>query len=264
VDSADRGTCFPFKLRDDLGGRAGDGQRIRLSCPQRHRLRVLGLSGGGLASIALSVNPPPGLAAVISFAGGLVRAQHSANDPRSAGDEAGLVEAFRTLGQSSRTPMLWVYAANDSYFRPELAHQLFAAFTSAGGRAKLIDAPAFGTDGHQLFSAGVAMWPKPVDDFLREQDLGARNLLPPPTLPALPLPPRLSDKGRASFTDYLTAGPHKAFAAAPGGAFGYWSGTRSLQKAEDEALSGCAQNAPDCALYAIDNELAATQATNRK
>jgi len=121
---------------------------------------AVGLSGGGLASIALSVNPPPGLTAVISFAGGLVRAQHLASDPRSAGDEAGLVEAFRTLGQSSRTPMLWVYAANDSYFRPELAHQLFAAFTSAGGRAKLIDAPAFGTDGHQLFSAGVAMWPK--------------------------------------------------------------------------------------------------------
>jgi dienelactone hydrolase len=225
---------------------------------------AVGVSGGGLASIALSVNPPPGLAAVISFAGGLLRAQHAANDSRSASDEAGLVEAFRTLGQGSRTPMLWVFAANDSYFRPELAHQLFAAFTSAGGRAKLIDAPAFGTDGHRLFSAGIAMWPKPVDDFLREQNLGARDLLPPPTLPALPPPPRLTEKGRTSFTDYLTAGPHKAFAAASSGAFGYWSGTRSLQKAEDEALGSCAQIAPDCALYAIDNELAATQATNRK
>jgi dienelactone hydrolase len=225
---------------------------------------AVGLSGGGLASIALSVNPPPGLAAVINFAGGLLRAQHSANDPRSASDEAGLIEAFRTLGRGSRTPMLWVYAANDSYFKPELVHQLFAAFNSAGGRAKLIDAPAFGTDGHRLFSAGIAVWPKPVDDFLREQNLGLRDLLPPPVLPALPPPLRLSEKGRASFTDYLTAGPHKAFAAAPSGAFGYWSGTRSLHKAEDEALSGCAKNAPDCALYAIDNELAATQAINGK
>jgi dienelactone hydrolase len=224
---------------------------------------AVGVSGGGLASIALSVNPPPGLAAVINFAGGLMRAQHSANDPRSASDEAGLVEAFRTFGQSSRTPMLWIYAANDSYFRPELAHQLLAAFTAAGGRAKLIDAPAFDNDGHQLFSAGIAMWLKPVDDFLREQNLEIRDLLPPPTLPALPLPPRLSEKGRASFTDYLAAGPHKAFAASPGGAFGYWSGTRSLQKAEDEALGNCAKNALDCALYAIDNEFAATQATTR-
>jgi len=225
---------------------------------------AVGLSGGGLASIALSVNPPPGLAAVISFAGGLVRAQHSASDPRSAGDEAGLIEAFRTLGQSSRTPMLWVYAANDSYFRPDLAHKLVAAFTTEGGRAKLIDAPSFGNDGHLLFSAGTAMWPKMVDDFLREQNLGTRDLLPSPALPALPVPPRLTEKGRASFTDYLTAGPHKVFAASPSGAYGYWSGTRSLQKAKDEALAGCAKIAPDCAFYAIDNELAGAEATNRR
>ena len=225
---------------------------------------AVGVSGGGLASIALTLDPPPGLAAAISFAGGLLRAQHAAADMRSASDEAGLVEAFRTLGAGSHTPMLFIYAANDSYFRPELAHKLFAAFTGSGGRAKLIDAPAFGNDGHQLFSAGTAMWPGMVDDFLHEQNLGTRDLLPAPALPALPLPPRLSEKGRASFTNYLTAGPHKAFAASPSGAFGYWSGTRSLQKAKDEALAGCAGNAPDCALYAIDNELAGTEATNRR
>jgi len=225
---------------------------------------AVGVSGGGLASIELTLDPPPGLAAAISFAGGLVRAQHAADDTRGAGDEAALVEAFRTLGAASRTPMLWIYAANDSYFRPDLAHKLLAAITAGGGRAKLIDAPAFGNDGHLLFSAGTAMWPQMVDDFLREQHLGTRDLLPPPTLPALPPPPRLTEKGRASFTDYLTAGPHKVFAASPSGAYGYWSGTRSLQKAKDEALKGCAQNAPDCALYAIDNELAGTEATNRR
>jgi dienelactone hydrolase len=225
---------------------------------------AVGVSAGGLASIALTLDPPPGLAATISFAGGLVRAQRAAADVRGASDEAGLVEAFRTLGATSRTPMLWIYAANDSYFRPDFAHKLLAAFTAEGGRAKLIDAPAFGNDGHLLFSAGTAMWPKTVDDFLREQHLGTRDLLPPPALPALPPPPRLTEKGRASFTDYLTAGPHKVFAAAPSGAYGYWSGTRSLEKAKDEALKGCAKNAPDCALYAIDNELAGTEATNRR
>jgi len=225
---------------------------------------AVGVSGGGLASIALTMNPPPGLAAAISFAGGLLRARRAADDPRSAGDEAGLVEAFRTLGAASRAPMLWVYAANDSYFRPDLAHKLVAAFTTEGGRAKLIDAPSFGNDGHLLFSAGTAMWPKMVDDFLREQNLGTRDLLPPPASPALPVPPRLTEKGRASFTDYLTAGPHKVFAASPSGAYGYWSGTRSLQKAKDEALASCAKIAPDCAFYAIDNELAGAEATNRR
>jgi dienelactone hydrolase len=223
---------------------------------------AVGVSGGGLASIMLTLDPPPGLAAVISFAGGLVRAHRAPEDARNAADEAGLVESFRILGAGSRTPMLWIYAANDSYFRPDLAHSLLAAFTAAGGRAQLIDAPAFGSDGHLLFSAGTAMWPKTVDDFLREQNLGTRNLLPAPALPSLTAPPRLSEKGRASFADYLTAGPHKAFAASPNGAFGYWSGTRSIEKAKDHALSGCRTLAPDCAIYAIDNELAGTQATN--
>jgi dienelactone hydrolase len=222
-----------------------------------------GVSGGGLASIALTLDPPPGLSAVISFAGGLARAQH-ADDPHNTNDEAGLVEAFRTLGERSRTPMLWVYAANDSYFRPELAHRLAVAFTAGGGRAKLIDAPAFGADGHLLFSAGTAMWPKMVDDFLREQNLATHEILPLPALPTLPPPPRLTDKGRISFTDYLTAGPHKAFAISSGGAFGYWSGTRSLQKAKDGALAGCASHAPDCTLYAIDNEPAGTEAPQRR
>jgi dienelactone hydrolase len=223
---------------------------------------AVGVSGGGLASIALTVDPLPGLAAVISFAGGLTRAQRQANDARAAGDEAGLVEAFKTLGEGSRIPMLWIYSANDSYFRPEFAHRLLAAFTSGGGQATLIDAPAFGGDGHLLFSSGVAMWPRMVDDFLREQKLGSRDVLPPAAIPPLPAPPRLSDKGRASFTDYLTAGPHKAFAVAPSGAFGYWSGTRSAEAAKSRAIGNCRANAPDCAIYAVDNALVAAEAKN--
>jgi dienelactone hydrolase len=225
---------------------------------------AVGVSSGGLASIALTLDPPQGLAAVISFAGGLTRANRLPQDARSAGDEAGLIEAFRTLGAGSRTPMLWVYAANDSYFRPDLAHRLLAAFTGAGGRARLIDAPAFGSDGHELFSARIAMWPPMVDEFLHQQNLATRDLLPPPAPPPLPAPPRLTDKGRAAFVDYLTAGPHKAFAASSSGAFGYWSGTRSAETAKDQALSGCRANAPDCRIYAIDNALAGTQATDNR
>jgi hypothetical protein len=60
----------------------------------------------------------------------------------------------------------------------------------------------------------------------------------------------------------LTAGPHKAFAVAPSGAFGYWSGTRSAETAKSRAITNCRANAPDCAIYAVDNALAGTQAKN--
>ena len=53
-------------------------------------------------------------------------------------DEDALVRAFATFGKTSRTPMLWVYAANDKFFGPKLARRLHGAFTDAGGRAQFI------------------------------------------------------------------------------------------------------------------------------
>jgi len=139
-----------------------------------------GVSAGGFASIALSADPPPGLAAVINFAGGRgSRADHNVCD------EAALVRAFATMGKTSRIPMLWVYAGNDKFFGPDLARRMHAAFTAAGGRAQFIAAPAFGRDGHGLFSAtGAPVWTPLLDGFLREKNLGSRDLIAAPAAAA--------------------------------------------------------------------------------
>jgi dienelactone hydrolase len=211
---------------------------------------AVGASAGGLAGIALAANAPPGLAAAISFAGG--RGSRADDD---VCDEAALVRAFAALGRTSRIPMLWIYAENDKFFRPELAYQIHAAFTSTGGRAQLIDAPAFGDDGHTLFSRGIALWTPMVDRFLHEQNLGTRELAAAPQPAALSPPPRLSQRGRSAFADYLAASPHKAFAVSPTGGFSYRGGQRSAAAAQDAAHAGCAKFAPDCAVYAVDEEL---------
>jgi dienelactone hydrolase len=217
---------------------------------------AVGTSAGGFASVALTVDPPPGLAAVISFAGGrrwVIPPGRKGIRP-SDGEDA-LVGAFSAFGTTSRTPMLWVYAANDSFFRPDLAQRMVDAFTAGGGQVRLIDTPAFGSDGHFLFSStGLKIWTRFVDDFLRERNLGLRDPLPPPPLPALQPPSRLGEQGRAAFADYLAAGPHKAFAVSPRGAFGYWSARRSVEDAQERALSSCTKNGSGCALYAIENE----------
>jgi dienelactone hydrolase len=215
---------------------------------------AVGASAGGFASIALAANAPPGLGAVISFAGG--RGSRADDD---VCDEAALVRAFAALGRTSRIPMLWIYAENDKFFRPELAHQMQAAFTDAGGRAELIDAPAFRDDGHTLFSRGIALWTPMVDRFLREQNLGAREVAAAPLPAALSPPPWLREKGRSAFADYLTASPHKAFAASPTGGFGYRGGQRSAAAAQDAALAACTKYAADCAVYAVDEELVETE-----
>jgi len=211
---------------------------------------AVGSSAGGFASIALAATAPPGLVAVISFAGG--RGSRADDD---VCDEPALVRAFGALGKTSRIPMLWIYSENDKFFRPELAHQMHAAFTAAGGRAQLIDAPAFGNDGHTLFSRGIPLWTPMVDRFLREQNLGTRELVAAPLPAALSPPPWLREKGRSAFEAYLAAAPHKAFAVSPTGGFAYRIGQRSATAAHDAALVGCAKFAADCAVYAVDEEL---------
>jgi dienelactone hydrolase len=210
---------------------------------------AVGVSAGGFATVALTADPPPGLVAAISFAGG--RGSRADDD---VCDEDALVRAFGVLGKTSRTPMLWVYAQNDKFFGPDLAHRLYAEFAAAGGRAEFTDAPAFGSDGHFLFSAaGVPVWAPMVDRFLRAQNLAARDLIATPVT-ALATPPGLSQNGRDGFAAYLRDRPHKAFAMSGKGAFGWRSGQRSADEARQAALAACASYAPDCALVAVDDE----------
>jgi dienelactone hydrolase len=211
---------------------------------------AVGVSAGGLASVALTADPPPGLAAAISFAGG--RGSRADDD---VCDEDALVRGFRVFGKTSRTPMLWVYAQNDKFFGPGLAHRLHAEFSAAGGRAEFIDAPSFGSDGHSLFSAaGASIWIPIVDRFLREQNLATRDLIAAPAGAAMPPPPGLGRKGRDGFAAYLLSGPHKAFAASANGGFAYRAGLRSASEAQQAALAECTKYAPDCALVAVDDE----------
>jgi dienelactone hydrolase len=214
---------------------------------------AVGVSAGGFASLALAANPPPGLAASINFAGG--RGSRADNE---VCDEDALVRAFATFGRTSRIPTLWIYARNDRFFGPELVRRMHAAFTDAGGQARFVDFPPYADDGHSLFSRGIPLWTPAVDGFLRDHNLGARETAAMPSPSPIPPPSHLREKGRAGFADYLSASPHRAFAASPKGAFAYRGGRRSAREAAEAALAACAEYAPDCALYAVDDHLAVT------
>lgn len=214
------------------------------------RVVSAGQSAGGFATVALTADPPPGLVAAMSFAGGRgsIAADQVCHDER-------LVEAFRVFGRTSRVPMLWVYAQNDHYFGPALARQFHTAFVAGGGNAEFVAAPAYGEDGHSLFSAaGIPLWSPYVDKFLNGHNLMPRTrLLPSPALPALTPPPALNANGQKAFAAYLRAGPHKAFAVSARGAYGWHSGRRTADNARRDALESCAKYAADCNVVAIDD-----------
>jgi dienelactone hydrolase len=216
------------------------------------RVLAVGVSAGGFAITALTTDPPPGLVAAISFAGG----RGSVSDD-TVKDEPALIQAFATYGRDSRLPMLWVYAENDRYFRPGLSRQFFEAFAGRGGRAEFVLAPAFGKDGHALFSLrGIPVWTPIVDRFLAAHDLRLRET--PLDLPAAatPAPKGLSKGGRAAFKEYLSSPPRKAFALSEDGAFGWRSGLRSEAEARKEALAGCRRHAKkECRVVMVDEEM---------
>jgi hypothetical protein len=65
-------------------------------------------------------------------------------------------------------PQVWLYAANDHYFEPTLAHAMVEAYrTDPRAPITFVDPPAFGDDGHFTFFRGdPAIWAASVDGYL--------------------------------------------------------------------------------------------------
>jgi dienelactone hydrolase len=217
------------------------------------RMIGVGVSTGGLAMVGLAADPPAGMVAAISFAGG-----RGSDAPDHVCNAAELVEAFGEFGKHSKVPMLWVYAANDHYFGPQVAQAFYQAYTKGGGKAQFVATGPFGEDGHGLYSLrGISIWTPIVDEFLKGQNLTLRETLLQVPVPALQPPATLSEKGREEFASYLLSAPHKAMAASPGGHFGVGFGRRTAEEAKEHALENCNKNAGKdgpCAVVMVDEE----------
>ena len=210
----------------------------------------VGHSAGAFATVALTADPPPGLAAAISFAPG-----RGSTTPDAVCGEKQLISAFAQYGRTSRLPLLWVSAENDHFFGSRLVPRLTGAFSAAGGNLTYVKAPPFGSDGHQLFSAanGVPVWSPIVDRFLMSNNLVFRDHLmeiPVPNVPA-----SLSANGRAAFKTYLDSGPNKAFAAAGNSRFGWVTGRRTIDDARKDALGYCVSGgSAKCAVVNVNDK----------
>ena len=109
---------------------------------------VVGVSTGGWASLALAARNPPGVRLVVNFAGG--RGVHAYGRPRAVCAPQRLIEAAGAFGHAAKIPTLWFYANNDSFFGPELATSMAAAWQDNGGRVDLRLMPDYGADGHEI------------------------------------------------------------------------------------------------------------------
>jgi dienelactone hydrolase len=129
------------------------------------RTIVVGQSAGGWGTLALSSRNPPGVPAMIDFAGG--RGGQQTESGGVCGPDS-LVSAAARYGATARVPLLWITTENDSFFEPGLVRRMVAAYNGAGGQAIHRALGPFGEDGHALAGsdAGAAIWQPLVREFL--------------------------------------------------------------------------------------------------
>jgi thiol-disulfide isomerase/thioredoxin len=70
------------------------------------------------------------------------------------------------------------------------------------------------------------------------------------------IPPHLQPANHIEFHDYLDAPDHRAFAVAPGGAYGWSAGQPSEPVAEEKALDDCgAHTDQHCVMFSVDGQV---------
>ncbi len=232
------------------------------------RTVLVGVSVGGIATLAATSAHVPGQVAAINFAGG-----HGGDPEKHPGDPCQsdqLRRLYRAYAEGNArtpppTPTLWIYAENDQFFNPGHARRWAKAYAEAGGQVDLRVLPAFGTDGHKLFTAGNDLWQPLVDEFL-----APLGFAPPGRIASPPLAAPLAGESSApegskaeqlvGFQKFLAAKLPRAFAIDGQGHWGYASGDDALSR----ALAFCGRNirtdasgtpASACQLYAVDEHL---------
>jgi dienelactone hydrolase len=170
------GSCAdPDYLRSTAAGArdvlAVYGYARRLPFVDGQRMIIAGQSAGGVVALAAAAAEPVGLAAVLAFAAGMGgdRAAH----PGEACAPAEMAALFAYLGRHVKVPVLLNYAANDRWFGPRTSRAWFESLRGGGAPAQYVLLPAFGTDGHFIFTdtRGAPGWIPQVAQFLRSLGL---------------------------------------------------------------------------------------------
>lgn len=218
------------------------------------RVVIMGQSVGGLATVVANAKAIPGVVGAINSAGGSGgNPRQSAGSPCSP-DRIGRI--YASAGQAAKTPMLWVYSANDKYWGASVPRTWHKSYTSGGGKAELVMLPANGEDGHKQLEH-LSLWRPHTDRFLASLGFPIpKSEGAPPATSFAPLAdasriPWVNDEVRADgYPKFLALDIPRAFVIAPTGAWSYQSGEGALQK----ALANCAQRAKQpCRPYAVDD-----------
>ena len=134
---------------------------------KKNRILLEGQSVGGMTTVVLGGQNPPGVVGFINFAGGT--AGFPAQRPTRSCATDQLEALYRKAGQTTRLPNLWLYAVNDQFWGSDAPRLWHKAFAKGGSRTRFIQTgPVGNTDGHALLNSGQALWSDAVLSFLAD------------------------------------------------------------------------------------------------
>ena len=219
------------------------------------RMILAGQSAGGMVSmVAAGTRNPEGLVAVLSFAAG--RGGNPDFRPGVPCAIEPVAKLLESVGKNVRVPVLLHYAENDLYFNAQTSRLWYERFAASGARAEYVLQPAFGRDGHYIFSEtlGVRYWLPAVEQFLGKHGIPFERLDAKQPIVSVELVPHVrTDACRGLYRAFLESPAPRAYAVSSDGRCGFASG---LPDAADVAVRECRTNAKEaCALYAVGSEV---------
>ena len=219
------------------------------------RMILAGQSAGGMVSmVTAGTRNPEGLVAVLSFAAG--RGGNPDFRPGVPCAIEPVAKLLEQVGKNVRVPVLLHYAENDLYFNAATSRLWYERFAAAGARAEYVLQPAFGRDGHYIFSEtlGVRYWLPAVEQFLNRHGIPFDRLDAAQPLVQVDHVPHLrSDSCKNLYRAFLESPAPRAYAVSGDGRCGFASG---LPDAADAAVRECRTNAKEtCSLYAVGAEV---------
>jgi dienelactone hydrolase len=161
------------------------------------RMILAGQSAGAMVSLYAAGSNPGGLVAVLGFAAG--RGGNPTIRPGVPCAIEPVAQIFEMLGRRVKAPVLLHYAENDLFFNPKTTRGWFDRFAAGGVRAEYVMQPAFGSDGHYIFSEGERIWEPTVQRFLGTHGVPFNRYDPSaPTLVNGPAPATASASAKPS------------------------------------------------------------------
>lgn len=217
---------------------------------------TMGVSVGGLTTLAVVSRHPPGLVAAVNFAGGI-----GGNPETRAGNPCSptvLSRLWEGQAAGAKVPMLWIYWANDRYWGADWPQRWAQAWRDGGGQLDFQQLPAAGRDGHDGMALDMDHWVPLVEAYLAQAGFEQSGVVQRPAatdfakVDEIDKVPASAQRREAFYKRFLAARPPRAFAVGPSGGVGVASGDWAMGR----ALGFCqAARGERCKLYAVDDDV---------